>query len=151
MTTGAAVAYLAIDPGDVSGFATFNDNGDLLDMGQVDEKEYYEWVRNIINDSLLHVIVEDYKVMAHKAKAHSWSRIPTIKKIGAVESACDLHGVKYTLQLNTVKPTGYAWGGIQPASNHNISHQLDAYAHGVYFLQQNGIRQPGQGLNLKKA
>lgn len=151
MTTGAAVAFIAIDPGDTTGFAEFDNNGDLLGMGQIEEAHFQDWVLNTINDSLRAVIIEDYKILAHKAKAHSWSRVPTIKKIGVIESACLIHGVKSVLQANTVKATGYAWGGIVPASNHNVSHQLDAFAHGVYYLQQNGIRKPGQGLNLKKA
>lgn len=140
------VKYLAIDPGDTSGWAEFNELGDLAGYGQVREHEFNDFLNEHVHSGLTAIIVEDYKLYAHKAKAQSWSRMSTSKKIGKIEILADLKGVKVILQPANNKSIGYMWGGIEPPSNHSISHQYDAYAHGVFWLQKNGIRKPGQGI-----
>lgn len=145
------LTYLAIDPGDVTGWAAFDEKGDIITLGQVEDSEFSSWARQVINPRLKAIICEDYRIMSQKAQSHSWSRVPTIKKIGVIEDNAAFHGVKVILQPNNAKSTGYAWGGITAPSNHGISHQYDAYAHGVYYLQKSGVRKPGQGLNLEKA
>jgi hypothetical protein len=140
------VRYLAIDPGDTTGWAEFNETGDLTGFGQVKEHEFNDFVTEHMHSDLTAVIVEDYKLFAHKAKAQSWSRMSTSKKIGKIEILADLKKVKVILQPANNKSIGYMWGGIEPPSNHSISHQYDAYAHGVFWLQKNGIRKPGQGI-----
>lgn len=141
--------YLAIDPGDTTGWAKFNDLGSVISFGQVKEAEFNQWLGEQCQLGTLKVIItEDYKNHGWMNQ-QKWSRNKTSKKIGGVEAVAALYGITVILQPNTVKSIGYMWGGIEPPSNHSISHQFDAYAHGVYYLQTEGIRKPGQGLNLK--
>jgi hypothetical protein len=139
-------AYLAIDPGDMTGWAKFDENGKILEYGQVSEAEFMEWITENVHENLKHVICEDFLLYQHKAMSQTNSRarkMKTSKKIGQLEMTCQLRGVPITLQPASNKPIGYMWGGLGEApSNHSISHQFDAYAHGVFFLQKNGIRKP---------
>jgi hypothetical protein len=61
-----------------------------------------------------------------------------------------MRGVKCVKQPNNKYPIGAMWGGITIPSNHSISHQFVAAAHGVFYLQEHGIRKPGQGLGERK-
>jgi hypothetical protein len=55
--------------------------------------------------------------------------------------------VPLTLQPATAKNSGYLWAGLSSApTNHAISHQYDAVAHGIYWLQVNGIREIGKAI-----
>lgn len=135
------VAYIAIDPGETSGFAMFDEVGELLKIGQYRQSEQSQWLSENIQPTLMGVICEDYKNHSWK-KQKNWSRNQTSKNIGAIEIICDLRQVPYYLQANTVKAIGYKYMGIEPPSNHSISHQYDAAAHGTFWLRTKGILKP---------
>lgn len=139
------VKYLAIDPGITSGWAQFSESGDVLGYGQFHIKDVTVVLRDLVHEGLLGVIVEDFKNHPW-VKQRSFDRNDTSKLIGRIEMICGLREIKMVLQPNTCKPIGYLWAGLQQPSNHSISHQFDAVAHGVYWLQQNGIRPVGKAL-----
>lgn len=142
-------AYLAIDPGDTSGWATFDDQGNLTGMGQFGEGEFVKEISDLLHSDLKHVIVEDYVLFQHKAMAQTSSRgrkLKTAKMVGKIEMLAELRNVPVTKQESSKYSVGAAWGGFEIPSNHSISHQYVAAAHGVFFLQQNGIRKIGQGI-----
>lgn len=141
--------YLAIDPGITSGWAEFDDHGSVLAYGQFHIREVTEKLRELCHEDLLGVIVEDYKNHPW-AKQRSWERNDTSKLIGRIEMICGLRQIPMILQPNTVRAIGYKFAGLdEQPTNHSISHQFDAVAHGVYWLVTNNIRKAGQGLNLK--
>ena len=89
--------------------------------------------------------IEDFRLYPWKSAAQSWSQFWTVQAIGAIKFWCRLNGLKYVIQSTSNRDTGYRWAGItQPAKSNPIIHELDAYAHGVYCLQQRGIRRPQQ-------
>ena len=137
-------AYIAFDPGETYGYCTFDENGIELSMGQFRFEESAQHLSRLIVPTLKLVICEDYKNHGWKQQK-KWSRNQTSKEIGKIEMTCDLRGVKYVLQSNTVKSIGHRWAGRPEGapSNHSISHQFDANAHGVYYLQSAGIRAAG--------
>lgn len=142
-----AAKYLAIDPGDTSGWASFDDQGNLIQMGQFTDRHFTKEITDLLDSSLLHVIIEDYVLFQHKAMAQTNKRgrkLDTAKKVGKIEMLCDLRGVEYTKQESSKYKIGAMWGGFQIPTNHDISHQYVAAAHGVFWLQQHGIRKPGQ-------
>lgn len=140
--------YLALDPGDTFGFAEFGKDGNLINMGQERDANFVRWSDQHITSDLDTVIVEDYKLIpGKKSRGQAWSRMNTSKQIGKIELMCDMRGVKFVLQPNNKYPIGAMWGGFEIPSNHSISHQYVAAAHGIFYLQENGIRKPGQGLN----
>lgn len=140
--------FLAIDPGETTGWAEFDEDGFGIGLGQVKQIGLTKFLTDHVHSELKAVICEDYKNHGFTQQKR-WSRNQTSKNIGKIEVFAELHGVTVILQPNTVKGIGYMWSGIDPPSNHGISHQYDAYVHGVYYLQSNGIRKPGQGLNLE--
>lgn len=139
--------YLAVDPGETTGWALFDAQGVVLAMGQFKQVEQNKWLQAVVTNNLNMVICEDYRNHGF-TQQKKWSRNQTSKNIGSLEMLCDLVGVPITLQPNTVKGIGYLWGGMSEGapSNHSISHQYDAWAHGIYWLQQNGVRPVGQAL-----
>lgn len=138
----AETAYIALDPGETTGWAKFDSQGDITSFGQFNLGEQNQWLNDNIVEGLKGVIIEDYKNYAHK-RQKNWSRNQTSKNIGKIEMLCDLRSVPYYLQPANVKAIGYKWAGLGEApSNHSISHQFDAVAHGTYWLRQNGILKP---------
>jgi hypothetical protein len=144
MTTSS---YFAIDPGETCGWASFDDKGDVIDMGQFRFEKFTQSIDSLLHSGLKQVICEDYRNHGF-TQQKKWSRNNTSKVIGKIELLAELRGVPVVLQPNTVKAIGYRWGGLPdgPPSNHAISHQYDAYAHGVFWLQQQGIRPVGRSL-----
>lgn len=145
-------SYVAFDPGDTSGWATFDRDGNLTGMGQFSTAEFTEKISDLIDSSLEAVICEDYVLFKHKAMAQTNSRgrnLNTAKMVGKIELLADLKGVKFVKQEASRYPIGAMWGGFDIPSNHAISHQYCASAHGIYYLQSIGVRKPGHGLNLE--
>lgn len=143
MEAKAEASYLAIDPGETIGYATFDDNGTLLDMGQFRFEAFLSEIESLFTSSIKVCIVEDYKNYAWKQQK-KWSRNNTSKVIGKIELFAELRGAKVVLQPAQHYPIGAKWGGFEIPSNHSISHQFVAAAHGIFWLQENGIRTPGQ-------
>jgi hypothetical protein len=140
------VKYLAIDPGETSGWAQFDAQGNAIAYGQFKLKDVKESLQRLVSSDLLAVIVEDYKVHPWQ-KQRGFSRNETSKIIGRIEMICELRNIKMVLQPNTVRAIGYKWAGLdEQPTNHAISHQFDAVAHGVYWLQMNGIRPVGKAI-----
>lgn len=135
--------YVAIDPGETTGWATFDENGVITGFGQFTQDEQTKWLSDNITEGVtLEVIVEDYRNYSWQQQK-KWSRNQTSKNIGAIEMLCQLRGIPYVLQPANVKTIGYKWAGLDKApSNHTISHQYDAVAHGTYRLRQRGIAKP---------
>ncbi len=138
-------SYLAIDPGLTSGWATFDDAGNVLDMGQFTMLELMSVLKELIHADLKTVIVEDYVNYGWKQQK-KWTKNDTSKIIGKIETLCDLHEIPYVLQAAMYRPMGYKYIGMSQPKNHSISHQWDAVAHGVYWLQTNGIRPVGKAI-----
>lgn len=143
-------SYVAFDPGLTSGFACFDADGDVIKMGQFKMINLTETLSYLITEGLKAVICEDYRNHGWTQQKR-WSRNDTSKIIGKIELMCELRSVPCHLQSNTVKAIGYRWAGLGEApSNHDISHQYDAVAHGVFWLQQNGVREVGRVLKNEK-
>jgi hypothetical protein len=138
--------YLAIDPGKQTGYAWFKDDGNVDFTGKV--KEYdaaFDWLKSIDFSKLKAVIVEDFRLYSWKSQEQSWSRLETVKLIGAIEVFAKLGGAPVVLQGANIKSIGYMYAGLKVPKNHDMSHETDAFVHGVYYLQRNGIRAPQQG------
>src|SRR5690242_17132677 len=125
-------AWLAIDPGDTSGWCTFDAAGELLAMGQERTKtdsEFNKFITDKIDSSLSGVICEDYVLFKHKAMAQTNSRgrnLNTAKQVGKVQLLCELKNVEFIKQPAANYRIGAMWGGFEIPSNHAISHQYCA-------------------------
>jgi hypothetical protein len=132
--------YLALDPGGTTGYAVFNEHGDSIDIGEVFTKEE---LRDLLNDVKPTIVIcEDWKT---KKDVHlGGDPLETIRIIGRVEEWCYNNDCKFVLQLNTVKGIAYKMAGMSKTKTKSLSHRLDAYAHGVFYLERHGIRYPQQ-------
>lgn len=137
--------YLSLDPGISTGYATFAANGDLITFGTLKGKEQLYDFLPMLSETTLDVIVENYRLYPWKAMAQVWDSLETVRFIGAVDYWADMNGYPVHLQDPNVKGIAYKWAGITVPKNHALSHETDAFVHGVYYLQKNGIRRPQQG------
>ena len=142
--------YLSLDPGLSTGYATFDAVGDLITFGTLKggSEDLYPFLRTLKSDVgpyTKEIIIEDYKLYPWKAMSQVWDSLETVRLIGAVQFWADMNGYPVHLQEPNVKGIAYKWAGITVPKNHALSHETDAFVHGVYFLQKAGIRRPQQG------
>lgn len=134
--------YLALDPGETTGWATFDEEGVVIEWGQVTQADLHQWLDKKITSDLRAVISEEYRIY-NSRKQRQWSRNQTSKNEGAIEAISSLRGVPFYLQPANIKKIGYKWAGLGAApSNHSISHQFDAVAHGTYWLRTHNVLKP---------
>ena len=134
--------YLALDPGETTGWAKFDEDGAVLSMGQYKQADQTKWLTEHLTSDLLAVICEEYRIYNQKQQKR-WSRNQTSKNEGAIQLLSEMRGVPFFLQPANVKAIGYKQSGLGKApTNHAISHQYDAVAHGTYWLRGRGILKP---------
>lgn len=128
--------YLALDPGKTTGYAVFNWSGDSIDMGEVFSQEE---LRTLLNDvKPTTIICEDWKTRADIRLGGD--PLETIRIIGRVEEWAFTNNCIFVLQPNTIKPIAYKMAGMSKTKTKSLSHRLDAYVHGVYWLERHDIR-----------
>lgn len=135
--------YLCLDPGKTTGWATFDEAGVGITMGQANIQELLDMMDS--TDAKI-IITEDYHLFPWKLKEQVWSKIDTVRVIGMIQYWCYKTGRQLILQDPNIKSIGYMWAGLKRAASHKNSHERDAYVHGVFYLQKNGIRKPQQGV-----
>lgn len=139
------INLIAFDPGETTGWALF-EFGELNTIGQFDAKPTkdedpsIEWVTKLLRKPLTIykptiVVIEDYRVYAHKAKTHSWSDLFTVKLIGALQALCACEKIPVSMQMASSKQFCtneklLEWGYYK----RGIGHAMDAVRHGCYWL-----------------
>jgi hypothetical protein len=138
----AEPAYLALDPGETTGWAKFDAKGQILSYGQFKQTDQTEWITKHLTSTLLGVICEEYRIYNPKRQKR-WSRNQTSKNEGAFQLLAEMRNVPFYLQPAANLTIGLKWAGLgELPSNHAISHQYCAIAHGTYWLRMNGILKP---------
>jgi hypothetical protein len=133
--------YLAIDPGQNTGWATFNHEGVALGFGIL-RKSTPELATTFLSTHRPQlIVVENFRVRDYKAKAFTWSDMLTSRIIGAVEGYGALTGTTVVKQEPPAKDIGYMWAGMPKPKGHDPDDQA-AYAHGVHYIIKNKIRHP---------
>ncbi|KKM20508.1 hypothetical protein LCGC14_1644720, partial [marine sediment metagenome] len=87
-------SILAVDPGETTGLAFYEGDPTDIRIGQIKTKTIEEGTDQII-DILTRlkpqtVVIEDYRVYAHKTRAHTWSDLHTPRFIGNIQGLCHL-------------------------------------------------------------
>jgi hypothetical protein len=121
---------LAIDPGDTTGWASLSMEGVLVDMGQATLAKLYPWLENL-TDEFKVIVLENFKV--RPGHNFAWSEMNTIQVIGAIKYRAHQLGIPIVLQEPSSYSIGAKWAGVQIPKNHDISHQVVAYAHGTFY------------------
>ncbi len=132
--------FLAIDPGETTGWATFNLDGYLIDFGQVKGFDGFdEWLEKLSPKPSL-IICE--KWVTNPKVPQGGSTQETAQVIGAIRSYSRKNGIDIEWQMARILLVGYKWAGLKPLpkSKHYLSHQYDAIAHGTYYLVNQKIK-----------
>lgn len=134
--------YLSIDPGQATGYACFDKQGKLLDFGILrTEQAFFRFLKEIDDPPTL-IICEEYKLFQRKAIQQSGSDMVASRMVGALEYFAFLHSTPIVFQPASIKKIAEMWSGKPAPKNHAESHGIDAYNHGIYYLQKNNIIRP---------
>lgn len=135
--------YIAFDPGEHTGYCMFDREGQIIENSfKTGFPELFRFLESMDTSFLKVVIVEEYRVRPDKQSTHSWSTIPTLRVIGALQYWAWRHGLAPVYQQPSDKVMGYKFAHAQPTKVKSLSHQLDAMAHGILYLQLHKIRKP---------
>jgi len=135
---------LAVDPGKGSvpsiGWALLhNETGDLIDMGQDKFGDFVARLERL--EGVSHVVWEEYRVFAKRAKQHSGSKVETIQTIGAIKAWATRKGVTFSEQRADILPSAQNLFQIRMPADHRQSHCISALLHGMFYLYSKGIIQ----------
>lgn len=132
---------LCLDPGHTTGYSVFK-AGCFVEAGQIgtvasDDSIYWDRVSELFSRvKPTEVVMEDYRVYSHKLERHSFSRVPTLRLIGAIDFICHQSGIPVHYQMAT-----QAKGFITDEKlkkyglyDQGQRHSRDSMRHGLYYM-----------------
>ena len=133
---------LAFDPGEITGCCVFKDGKpiEFRQLATVNKKTRdYEWdvieqfIDEIKPDA---VIIENYRIYAHKLEQHSSSDVPTLQLIGAIKYMLYKRNIPYKLQMAQQAKGFVTDAKLKEWGMWDIGHKhaRDACRHCVYYL-----------------
>lgn len=136
----------SFDPGQVTGIAVGDNAGNLIKLKQVTFEELPAYLDELKQANLF--IVEEFRIRPDKAMSFSFSDMKVIQAIGMIMMRAYQLEVRIRFQRPLDKTVGYKWAGKKPPTNHALSHQVDAYAHLVFYWVHVGGLEPPAMANL---
>lgn len=142
--------YMAVDPGQNVGVATFHEDGSDINRTIMDLDRFRTFLKMILaslpQDEKLRFIMEDYRLRQDKAIVQTGSDMPASRCIGTIEMMVCLLGERSMLfwQKPSELRGSLKWAGFpelarKPKSWH-CPDDIAAYAHGVKRLIDLGVR-----------
>lgn len=132
--------YLSFDPGKTTGWALFDDVGQVMSTGQDTIEQLIAHCEEWRKYALKAIIYEDFVIFKHKAAKMAGSRMEASQAIGIIKGLAQYNNVELVRQGSDIKPIAQKWTQIKPPSDHSKSHWVDAFNHGAYYLIQHKIR-----------
>ena len=130
---------LVVDPGDTTGYALFEEDGELYLKGQADFDKFLDF---LLKNSFDSIVVEDYRLRKGKQAQQTGSRFQAVQVIGALKYIARQEEIPFELVSVQAKTLGSMYSGVKPPSDHKKSHEIDAYNIGIYWLVDNKIIEP---------
>lgn len=130
---------LVVDPGDTTGYAFFEEDGQLESKGQAD---FDTFLGILLAKGYERIVVEDYRLRAGKQAQQTGSRFQAVQVIGALKLMAKWDSIPFELVNVQAKTLGSMYSGVKPPSDHKKSHEIDAYNIGIYWLVANDIIYP---------
>ena len=130
---------LVVDPGDTTGYALFDETGELYLKGQADFDKFLDF---LLKNSFDSIVVEDYRLRKGKQAQQTGSRFQAVQVIGALKYIARQEEIPFELASVQAKTLGSMYSGVKPPSDHKKSHEIDAYNIGIYWLVDNKIIEP---------
>ena len=134
------LAYIALDPGQQTGYATFDEAGNITDMDYLVLNEVRTRFAEDIKENPTAVVAESWRLDPKRAMAFSWSPMPECRLLGWIEGVCWARGITYVEQAPGVKTAGYMhWGRKALPHSNPMNHAWDAVVHGREYLIKQGV------------
>jgi hypothetical protein len=131
---------ISVDPGETTGIAYWNDNGEFVERETLTQDELLDKLERLENVTA--IVCEDYRLRQGKQMVQTGSRFVAVQIIGALKAYARRVGAKFYLQPANVLTVAALHSGIKRPSNHAKSHDVDAYNHGYYYFETKGLLQP---------
>ena len=133
----AASYYVGIDPGEATGVAVVNSEGELIDSITLPK---WSGLNGIIglkahNKPIAGVVMESFQLYPGKALSQSFSQFKTVEVIGVCKYLCELHGIPVIMQ-GAHQKAFFSDGKLERLGYTVASvHERDALRHVLYYLQ----------------
>jgi len=132
---------LSVDPGDTTGIAYWEDDGTFISKEALPFEELLDKL-NGFTGNISAIVCEDYRLRGGRQVAQTGSRFVAVQVIGALKLLAKENKARFVLQQPTVLTVASLHSGVQRPSNHSKSHDIDAYNHGYYYLETQGLLTP---------
>jgi hypothetical protein len=134
---------ISVDPGETTGIAYWTDSGQFLHRETLTQDELYDKLEQL--SDVAAIVCEDYRLRQGKQMAQTGSRFVAVQIIGALKAYARRVKAKFILQSPQVLTVAALHSQVKRPSNHAKSHDIDAYNHGFYYFETQGLLKP-QGL-----
>lgn len=129
--------WIAIDPGDTTGWATFTGLERMpTKMGEWDVDEYLDHVAHATYSLW---VIEDYIIRPKgltQGYEHQWNKGTALRLIGAVELRGRQLHAPVVKQQASIKPIAAAKSGVPYTPKKRGTHMFDAILHGNHYLDK---------------
>jgi hypothetical protein len=132
---------LSVDPGDTTGIAYWEDDGTFISREALPFEELLDKL-NSFTGNITVIVCEDYRLRGGRQVAQTGSRFVAVQVIGALKLLAKESKARFVLQQPTVQTVASLHSGVKRPSNHSKSHDIDAYNHGYYYLETQGLLTP---------
>lgn len=132
---------LSVDPGDTTGIAYWEDDGTFISKEALPFEELLDKL-NGFTGNISAIVCEDYRLRGGRQVAQTGSRFVAVQVIGALKLLAKENKARFVLQQPTVLTVASLHSGVRRPSNHSKSHDIDAYNHGYYYLETQGLLTP---------
>lgn len=124
---------IGVDPGKMTGWAEFDDKGNMLRMGQFPVDVMLDFL-NTYPFKVERVVYEDFRLLRKRAMQQVGSRFEASQIIGALKGFCRARGVPANAQDSSILSIAYMHAGLVQPGDHSKSHEWDAYVHVHHYL-----------------
>lgn len=137
--------YMAFDPGRVTGFASFTQNGMPVEMGHI--SGWGEGMAKFLGMPIFKlnppkvIIYEAYQIRGRGQRVDD-NAIRTRAVIAVIKNFAAVVEAKLVAQQAAILPIAAKFSGMEMPRDHSLSHQISAFNHGWYRLTQDKVVVP---------
>jgi hypothetical protein len=128
--------YIAIDPGQNTGWAEFDEDGSVAGFGKMQQDEFFDWFEK---QEFKVLIIEIYR--NRPGAINMWSKGETQQHIGVCKRiAAKKHARVYEQEPSPCLAIGLRFLGVfDQYKGKHVPDEISALAHGTYFLRKNKV------------
>lgn len=135
-----SIHYVSFDPGKITGYALFSENGTPVGMGHIGG--WSKGVRGFLDRFNTRppkvVIYEEYQIRG-RAQNVDENAIATRAVIKAIKDYATVWESQLVKQQAAILPIAVKFSGMEMPRDHSLSHQISAFNHGWYRLTEEKV------------